>query len=400
MDNIFNALKKHISLEIIWVTYMPKKLQINNSKSDIKILDIHDFPNALEILKMEKPDIIFTWATHNFIDYAFSLAGKKMNIPVVSGFSRTLSQAHSTFQTNLNLLFESSTPTDIIEERQFMKRGRFFLFKYNFLVKTQIVIKMKKFEIIKDFFILLKMYISNPVLPMYSKFENSLHWIAGEELLQPLIDAGFDKNKLVLTGHPMYDQIVRKIKLWEPYVKTDNIINVLFAPGTLAEHGFVKKSEQEKTVKKVVKTISSEKNLKLKVKIHPSSAILYEYQKLVKPIDQNIPIFQKGDFLDYLRDADVLISFSDTSVLAESLIAKKPLIIVNFASIEDDILKRGLALECKNISSLPKMIHNVLSFNPASEKKTQKFISDFFYKLDGMASDRIADAIMKLVAKN
>ena len=99
---------------------MPKKLQPNNLKSNIKIIDIHNYSNALEILKKEKPDVIFAWATHNFIDYAFSLAAKKMNIPVVSGFSRTLSQAAtSSFKFNVNLLFEKSVSTDIIEEKQF-----------------------------------------------------------------------------------------------------------------------------------------------------------------------------------------------------------------------------------------------------------------------------------------
>jgi UDP-N-acetylglucosamine:LPS N-acetylglucosamine transferase len=401
MGNIFTALKKHTSLEIIWVVYMPKKLQPNNLKSNIKIIDIHNYSNALEILNKEKPDVIFAWATHNFIDYAFSLAAKKMNIPVVSGFSRTLSQAAtSSFKFNVNLLFEKTVPTDIVEEKQFMKRGRFFLYKYNFLLKTQFAIKMKKFEIIKDFFILLKIYLSNPILPMYSKFENSLHWVSGEELFQVLIDKGFDKSKLVLSGHPMYDQTIKKIKLYEPRIKNQNIINVLFAPGTLAEHGFADKLDQEKTIQDIVKIISTNKNIKLKIKIHPSSAILSDYQKLVNSINPNIPIFQDGDFLDFLNEADVLISFSDSSIIGESLIAKKPVIIVNFTSIDDDIIKRGLAFECKNISSLPKMIDQSLSSNIASEKKMQKFISEFFYKLDGKASERIANSIIKLINKN
>ena len=62
---------------------------------------------------------------------------------------------------------------------------------------------------------------------MYPKFENSLHWVSGEELFQVLIDKGFDKSKLVLTGHPMYDQTIKKIKLLKPNIKNQNIINVL-----------------------------------------------------------------------------------------------------------------------------------------------------------------------------
>jgi len=199
MESIFESLKKQINVEIIWVTYMPNKLKTTYSKSGMKIIDIHDYTNALEILKKEKPDVIFAWATHNFIDYAFSLAGKKMNIPVVSGFTRTVSQAHSTFQSNLSMLLESSVPTDTIVEKQFMKRGRFFLFKYGFLLNTQIAIKMKKFEIIKDFFILMKIYLSNPIgLPIYSKFENTLHWLAGEDLIKSLTDAGLDDKILCI----------------------------------------------------------------------------------------------------------------------------------------------------------------------------------------------------------
>jgi UDP-N-acetylglucosamine:LPS N-acetylglucosamine transferase len=398
MEAICESLKKQTNVEIIWVIYMPNKLKTPFSKSGEKILDIHDYTNALEILKQEKPDVIHAWATHNFIDYAFSLAGKKMNIPVVSGFSRTLAQGSSTFQTNLGLLLENSVPTDTIEKKQFMKRGRFFFFKYGFLLKTQIAIKMKKFEIIKDIFILMKIYLSNSGLPIYSKFENSLHWITGEDLIPSLTNAGFDKSKLVLTGHPMYDKIITKINLWETPQKTDNKIHVLFAPGTLAEHGFAKKTDQYEIIKKIVTTLTKDKNIKLTIKIHPSSAILSEYEKLVKPIDHNVPIFQKGDFLDYLHDSDVLVSFSATGALAEALIAKKPVIIVDFESVlTDDIIKRGLALECNNIPSLPKMINDILSSNPASEEKLQKFISDIFYKLDGKSSERISNEILKLL---
>ena len=401
VNNIVDALKTKTEVEIVWVVCMPDRLKSNQKiKSNFSILDIHDYNNAVEILEKEKPDLIFAYATHNFIDYAFSLAGKYLKIPVISHFSRTLSQSQPSITSNVVMFFQSSIVTDVEEnQKQFMRRGRFFVYKYFFLLKTQHSIKMKKFQILKSFFCLIKIYMSNPAMPMYNQFANDLHWLAGEDLLEPLLKAGFDKHSLVVTGTPLYDKVFKKISEWKPYSKPDNKIHVLFAPGTLYEHGFVTKGQQFSVFKEIVKQISMNRDkLLLTIKIHPSSARLYDYQNLVKKIDPSVSIIQKGDFLDYLHTADVLVSFSESTVLTKTLIARKPIIIVNFADIKNDLLlKRGLALECKDVSKLIPLIHQAISSNPVNNENVEKFFKEIFYKVDGNASERICEAILKLL---
>ena len=83
-ERILPYLRSKTDVHITWLVYQPERLKIE-SKIDphTSILDIHDFKNALEVVKYVKPDIIWTAPVVNLPDYALSIAGKYLNIPVV-----------------------------------------------------------------------------------------------------------------------------------------------------------------------------------------------------------------------------------------------------------------------------------------------------------------------------
>jgi len=395
IENIISEFEKTYLVKQIWVVYKPNKF-IQTELNSVKILDYHNFPNALKILKQEKPDIIFATPSFNFIDYAFSLAGRFLKIPVVSSFNRAF--IPKVFpKSYINLIFKNSVSSDNDNlNHQVMRSGKFIFSKLCFLFKTQLKIKMNLFEIFKDYIIMLKLYRSDSLLLSNPRFSTTLHWLSSEDMVEPLIAAGYNSESLVVTGHPMFDKFFQKNLNSKPSEENDKI-KILFAPASMYEHGLYTKEEQDELIKKIILALSKNKNIfELIVKIHPSSGNISNYSKIIKEIDSSIPIFQKGTIEDYLYDTDILLTYKSGTSDILAILANKPVIICNFLNKKGDLLiEKGLAKESRTVEELIQQIKESSS-NPIDDEKIKKFIHDFFYKIDGKSSERICKAIKKI----
>ncbi len=404
-ENLLPILKKQTQVQIIWLVYTPEKLNLSlcENNENIKILDIHNYKNAMDILQQEKPDLIFARASWDLIDFALSSAGKSLNIPVASQFMNEFAVAETVTQkitSNVKRFFESSIPTDTVKsKKQFMKRGRFFIYKYLFCLKTQFAINPNVIQTIKSFIVILNAILTDYKQLYDSQFSNSIHWLQSETLIKPLVDSGFERSSLVVTGNPIYDMAFKKIQNWTSVDRKEDKIRVLFAPSTLYEHGMWTRVQRDIAIKETVTKILEYKNkMSLLIKIHPASANMDEYKSIIHQIDISIQILQEGDILDLLYDADVVITFGYTAFEVYALISKKPVIVCNFFNTKgDEFLQQGLALECKDPNSLIEIIHKSLSDNILYDQKRDDYIKNFFYKPDGLASERICDSIMKIV---
>jgi len=394
---------------MIWFVYQPDKLNSSlHSSLDDTILDIHNFNNAIEAIKHAKPDLIYGSATWDLMDYSFTIASKFLNIPKLAEFYSLKPTPRS--QTTLVKLytsrfFENSTPTDAIQtKKQFMRRGRFYVYKFLFLLKTMKAAKMNVLKVIENFFLIIHRNLKDYKPIFDSHFACTFHWLESEKLIEPLVNAGFEPSNLVVKGSPMFDKVFQRIHDFKPIKKNENKIRVLLITSSLFEHGFWTKEQRDNLIREIVKNISKHKGeIELTVKIHPSSEILSDYQSLINPIDSSIQIYQKEDILDFLESTDVVLSFisGNASAMIYALIARKPIVICNFYDLQDDLfLKNGLALECTKSSEIISTIHKVISLNPATEEKIEEYVKEFLYKSDGKAAERISDIIMRLVERN
>jgi len=406
VKNLLSALRTKANVHITWVVYQSDKIELSiQNKSDETILDIHSYGNAVEILQDVKPDLIYASATWDLMECSFSSAGKFLNIPVFGGFysDPKMERKQTTLlKASVTRFFENSTPTDTKKnQKQFMRRGRFFIYKYLFLFKTLNVTDLNIFKSLQKCIIVLKLLLTANPNMVDSRFANNLHWLESESLVQVLTKSGFDKSSLIVSGNPMLDESYEKIKQFIPSKKNDKI-RVLLLPSTHFEHGIWTKTQRDFVITGIIqKLLENKTHLELTIKIHPSSSNLLDYESLIHPIDQSIQIHQTGEVLDFLNDADVVISFWYGTAEVYSILAKKPLIFCNFFNAtHDDILQRGLALECKNVSSLVESIDKVFLSNPASEQKRDKFIHESLGQWDGKASERISNAIMSLLEKS
>ena len=148
---------KDRDVEVEWFIYMPDRIKPHLQKNEkYKVLDFHDYDNAVDLVRDVKPDIIYAAAYPIAPDIAIRLAGKHFKIPVVADVvSQAVSEdrLRKMIRTNISGFFQNSVSTDTNEnEKQFMRRGKFWINKYLFLLRTQLVVKMSLLKIIEDFF--------------------------------------------------------------------------------------------------------------------------------------------------------------------------------------------------------------------------------------------------------
>jgi CDP-glycerol glycerophosphotransferase (TagB/SpsB family) len=408
LNELIPILKKNIEVKIFWFIYMPEKNnQITSNNIDEVILDIHDFKNAVDVIQKIKPDIIYSSPTNNLPDYALNLAAKYLKIPTIGEImndSITDIKSKEILKYLVKGFLSNSVPTDTTtdttEKKQFLRRGRFFIFKYRFLLRTQKVIGISSIKRIKDCFTLVKDTYFEPIRGYNPRFSCTHHFVESELIMKQLIKNGFNKMSLTITGMPVHDPLFRIINKNMNTVKRSSKekIEILFLTHSLLEHGFQTKEEREYIIKGIINEftkISDKYNLI--VKIHPSSENILDYESIIKPINPEIKIIQKGDIFEYIKNADVVITYSTSTAPKHAILFKKPVIICNFFELKNDpLLLNHLAYDCKKLKELIPIIKKSQNLELLTEEKINNFTNEYFYKLDGKSAERMCNEILKI----
>lgn len=401
-ENFLPYFRTKIDAHILWLVYAPERIISPNKKiTGESILDIHDYRDASDVIEREKPDLIFASPDWNFIDYAFSAAAKLYNIPVffmTTNLTPQLNKGRNTtsFSTSFVRFFESTVLTDTENnKKQIFRRGRFFLKKYWFLVKTQTRLNN---EIFLTLFGIWKFILTGK---NYYRFGSDIiQFIENKHTRELMIKDGFNKSNLIISGNPIYDSFFKTCKFNEQSSKIS--YNILFTPSTASEHGYWTSDQRNMTFTQIVKEISKQRKFNLTIKIHPSSSIIDDYYSILKKIDSKVPIFQQGSIIEYLEDMDVIIT-SPFSSSAETyaLLAKKRIVICNFfdQDYEDPMVENGVAISCRTPSMLCDSIEKALDLQ-LYEQNREKFIENFLFKWDGNSSKRITEKLLDILQKN
>ena len=197
----------------------------------------------------------------------------------------------------------------------------------------------------------------------------------------------------------MFDEFLNKDHVIVTQNKSKKI-RILLAPISFYEYGNWTKEQSDSILTQIIKEIIfKNKSYSLIVKLHPTAALFDEYERIIHSIDPNIQIFQSGSIEDYLHETDVFISYYSWSTASMyALFYRIPIVICNFFNFDDDeMINRGLALECKEPSFLINKLENIVKNNPATEKKINAYVNRFFYKSDGKSAKRISDSLFELL---
>lgn len=399
-------LRNKIEIQLTWLVTSPTRIDLSaQNNSEITILDFNDYNNALEVVKEVKPDLIYSQPAFSPTDYAFLLAGKFLGVPVIGGEIRSSpsplyqpSNPRRIIRSQISQLFQRNIPGSVTQEKKLiMGRGRFYICKYFFLIRTQQAMRMKKLQMFREFLLDFRRLVL--IVKSYEKpnlrFSCDLNFLDGETRVEEFIKSGYKRSSLIVTGNPTYDSIFQRLEKFKLATSKDKIRILLVTTNPSDSGGNRTRKLRDYWIKSIVTEISKYKNeMSLVVKIHPSGEVLSEYQLLVSSIDPSVKVYQQGDIIEFLESSDVVIGWSANTALVLSLIARRPIIIWNIFEVKGDMfLEKGLAIECKGPESVIESIYHSLSSNPASEEKVNEFINQYFYKFDGKATERIANVI-------
>lgn len=273
------------------------------------------------------------------------------------------------------------------------------MYKFSFLLKTQKKLSWSSFKILKYFFILIKAHLTVYENLHDPRFACDIHFVETEKLVKELIEKGYNKKNLIVTGIPMYDSATAQIKELERKRKENSEKNVLFLTHAMYEHGIWTKEQRNSLIKKVIGELSKEENnYDITIKIHPSSEQLSDYESIVHRIDKSIKIVQQGDILEYIVNSDVIVTYSGSSSLVYALMCNKPVIICDFYDLRNDIFIDGkVSIPCKNEKEVIEAIKKVEKKSFIKKEDFEKFTKEYFHKLDGKASERIGNELLKII---
>lgn len=405
--NILNALQKKCKIEIIWILQTPKQ-NFENKYPNICIKPIQNYSNACEIIEKEKPDVIVTELSFDYSAYPIILAGKYMRVPVVAylpygyDFSE-VSFSYSKWQQFMSKISRFVSRLDNNDnENKFLGRGRFYLYKYFFLLNTLKAMKVSKKETMVN--IIENMWLNS--FGIMNKERDSRLMVdeiclGTDTWIKPLENKGFPRKILHITGSPILDEYNLDsipTKIWNNKYP----IKLLVVTIPMHTHGMWSEKQQKSVVKQIIMELNKFSNkIEFSLKIHPTSEKIEFYQDIIDELNLKIPIYQNEKINDVLNRFDLVISFGAISFSnIDILCSGIPLVILNLVdkSNVSDTIKYQVATECNSIDNLWNSIDIALR-NSVSKDVLSKFLQVLSNPFDGHASDRFADVILSVVGK-
>jgi len=400
---LIEKLRKNIPVHVLWIVSQPDSFPTIKEKNQ-SIYSIREFSNGLDLLKKLEPDLVLVSIRKESIQYAASLASRFLKIPLVS-FTGAKIDFRKTEDLKKNRtiqhLFSNQVPTDSESQTKFFRRGRFFFYKYAFLVKTKLVVKHNFLKIIKSIFKDFFIYSSDKSLP-FSKLPE-LYLLHHESQIKRFTDQGLDFKKMTVIGNPLLDRIKIKNHFHHNSSLDQKHIRVLIVTDSLFEHGIWSFHQRNTFLKKLFESLNKDNLIQFSLKIHPVSENIEYYKKLLSDLKINSHIYQSEDLLDLIDDYDVVLSYGYSNAHTEISFCGKNLILIktqpSFPTM--DLIEEGKlsghVKDCVDIQELSKLIHDL------KQKKmilTDDFVQErekLFYKNDGKSAERGSNAILNLL---
>ena len=225
--------------------------------------------------------------------------------------------------------------------------------------------------------------------------------VMGEYARDILIKCGVDKTKLVVTGRPTYDALVRA----EEHFEKDEICRKLGLDPTRRIIVYTTEnlppSESEGMVYAICKAVKEFSDSQFIIKVHPSELTLSIYERVIKDIGVDALITRDANIYEVLYVCDVMITgFSATAL--DAMILDKPVITVNFTGLEDPVpyAESGVAIGVYEERGLVRAIKRGLYEEDARKnlrEAREKFVYEQSYKKDGKATERVVELIEQMI---
>lgn len=407
IKNIQKNLQEIGFEECIWFVYESNKI----IKKEKNIFDIHDYSNAVEVLKEIKPDCVITNNNKfDVISYAFSLGAKFQNIPLIFYKSGDFGDLDNTPNySNIKRNFLRNFNKMLLKESNSKKfHISFVRIKNNFLSQTKKETKSMLSENHNSIIEQYKFYLLGNIKNRFSNLAD-LNLVNNEKWWNTLKDSGIDESKMKLVGNPYWDnfyQITKNRKLSRKIV-SNKPIKILIVTTPLVEHGHWTEKFRDKFLKNIIEILDKSNEFKISLKIHPSSETLEVYKKLINNKSDEIKIFQRQSLWSIIDDFDIILSYGYSMIHIEIALVGKRMIFIDMDEgfrempLIESAIKSGFIEKTKKIENLPILINKLCNKPIQFSDNHKNEIERLIFKFDGNSGRRNAYAIYELlVGKN
>ena len=400
-ENIVPLIKKKLDVKVFWIITDDYGERIKVTNPNYEVFYLSDYKNAREILEKIKPDLCYHLAGASVLDYAFMLVERHLKIPnfglvdVLSGeggsYFREEVSGQRVFLERVRQFFEKKN----VDYDNGIKttRGKNFLKKCLFLIRTLRSIGKSNLEIVIEIFELIKLFYGITKFTKLRTNQKNLVNVIGKgefnkkfncdliftdtpAAIDLLVKSGLKRENIRAVGNPVFNTAFEKRE--QIPLKDNNKLNILFITANLGGgqgKSDFSKSRRNKMIEEVITSLNKfHKETSLVIKIHPTGEDYAEYKQLLEKFE-NVNLSQKDDIMDLINKSDVIITPVTSTAAFIALIMNKPIIIWNYFHVEQDLLLRtDTVLECKNISELNNCLDSVESFRKKNAEKINKLI--------------------------
>ncbi len=211
----------------------------------------------------------------------------------------------------------------------------------------------------------------------------------GEKFKKTLIDNTriYNNKNIEVVGQIRTDYLFNKLKYNNEIYKSDEI-KILYATQSIKDLTY----EATEILFESLKELKSKYSLV--IKLHPNDNYEDIYKDLINKYNiENVEITRSIDIYDAIIWSDVVISVHSTVNLEASILNKPSIcILLNKYWDEGDFVKENISLGAKNKEELTKFLGNLDTYKLDNEM----IINSYFYKIDGLVSNRIINSINDL----
>jgi hypothetical protein len=208
-----------------------------------------------------------------------------------------------------------------------------------------------------------------------------------------------DAKEIVIVGQPRYDFLRAAHDIYD---RTKILENLGMDPGKLTllwitqSHAMSEKERRE-TIVAVSAAVCGLGDVQLIVKPHPDEDQDFYSAELAPLLGKSCQIADKYSDTYSLLYASNLVITKDSTVGFEAVALDKPLIVLNLSGEPESVeyVKEGIAVGVYKEDDLLPALNRLLADDTELQKHREKFISDYLYRIDGRATERIANIVSK-----
>lgn len=243
--------------------------------------------------------------------------------------------------------------------------------------------------------------VNSPYCPIPDKIA-----VSGEYYFDLLTKiSSYPQSNVVVTGQPRYDIMLRASEIYskEKFCKIYNINPnhkiILWTTQCLA----FSDEENNKNLDCVLSSMEDVFDATLIVKQHPEEPNIYtkkikEYIKKYKS-KKVLLVAKNSDIYELVCICDLLITKMSTTAM-EAAALNKPVIALDLSGDQDTAryVSEGIAIGVYKSDDLTTAIKNLLENDSLLAKRRESYVLEHLYKIDGKASERVVDLIIKAIS--